>query len=89
MPLGAFKAALMGTAGVSTGHVVLLDTITADGDDDITFSSGITSTYGEYIFKFYKIGPATDAVYFCSINGFFNRPNHIKRLFRQRIVFAI
>jgi hypothetical protein len=60
MPLGAFKAALMGTAGVSTGDVVLLSSQTASGSASLTFSSGITSTYGEYIFRFYNINPATD-----------------------------
>ena len=60
MPLGAFKAALMGTAGVSTGDVVLLSSQTASGSASLTFSSGITSTYGEYIFKFYNINPATN-----------------------------
>ena len=61
MPLGAFKAALMGTAGVSTGDVVLLDTnnITS-GVASSAFTSGITSTYSSYIFKFYNIHPATD-----------------------------
>ena len=54
MPLGAFKAALMGTAGVSTGDVVLLSSQTADGSDELDFN-GITSTYGEYIFRFYNI----------------------------------
>jgi len=58
MPLGAFKAALMGTAGVSTGDVVLLTTATADGSATyLDFTSKITSTYGEYIFKFYNIHP--------------------------------
>ena len=60
MPLGAFKAALMGTAGVSTADVVLLGTVTASGSASLAFTSGITSTYGEYIFKFYNIHPATD-----------------------------
>jgi len=60
MPLGAFKAALMGTAGVSTEDVVLLSSQTADGDSEIVFTSGIDSTYGEYIFKFYNINGATD-----------------------------
>ena len=64
MPLGAFKAALMGTAGVSTGDVVLLSSQTATSDASITFSSGIDSTYGEYIFKFYNINPATDNAWF-------------------------
>ena len=58
MPLGAHKAAIMGVAGVSTGDVVLLSTQTADDDTTMSFTSGITSTYGEYIFKFYNINPA-------------------------------
>jgi hypothetical protein len=61
MPLGANKAAIMGVAGVSTGDVVLLSSQTADGDSAISFTSGITSTYGEYIFRLYNINPATDA----------------------------
>ena len=60
MPLGAFKAALMGTAGASTGDVVLLSSQTADDDSSINFTSGIDSTYGEYIFKFYNIIGATN-----------------------------
>ena len=65
MPLGAFKAALMGTAGVSAeGDVVLLSTQTADGDASLTFTGLMTSTYGEYIFKFYNVNPATDTSVF-------------------------
>ena len=67
MPLGAFKAALMGTAGVSTaGDVVLLSTQTASDSASLSFTSDITSTYGEYIFKFYNINPASNgaALYF-------------------------
>ena len=60
MPLGAFKAALMGTAGVSTGDVVLLSTQTASDSASITFTGLMTSTYGEYIFKFYNINPETE-----------------------------
>jgi hypothetical protein len=60
MPLGAFKAALMGTAGVSTADVVLLGTATASGSASLAFTSGIDSTYGEYIFRFYNIHPASD-----------------------------
>ena len=61
MPLGAFKAALMGTAGVSVaGDVVLLSSQTASDSASLDFTSGITSTYGEYIFKFYNINPATN-----------------------------
>ena len=64
MPLGANKAAIMGVAGVSTADVVLLSTQTADSDSAVTFSSGITSTYGEYIFKFYNLNPETDSTVF-------------------------
>ena len=60
MPLGAFKAALMGTAGVSTADVVLLQTQTASDAASVTFTSGIDSTYGEYIFGFYNIHTETD-----------------------------
>ena len=60
MPLGAFKAALMGTAGVSTGDVVLIQSQTASSSATISFTSGIDSTYGEYIFKIYNLHPGTD-----------------------------
>ena len=56
MPLGAFKAALMGTAGVDAGaDVVLLASTSVSSGSSISFTSGIDSTYGEYIFKFYNI----------------------------------
>ena len=62
MPLGAFKAALMGTAGVSKADVVLITSTTISADATISFTSGIDSTYGKYIFKFYNVHPATDNV---------------------------
>jgi len=64
MPLGASKVALFGVAGVSTGDVVLLSTQTASDSSSLDFTSGITSTYGEYIFKFYNINPATNGAHF-------------------------
>ena len=55
MPLGANKAAIMGVAGTAvTGDVVLLSSQTASGDSVISFTSGIDSTYVEYIFRFYQ-----------------------------------
>ena len=57
MPLGANKAAIMGVSGVSTGDVVLIQSQTADSDSEINFTSGIDSTYGEYIFRFYNMNP--------------------------------
>ena len=64
MPLGAHKATLFGVAGVSTGDVVLLSTQTASDSSSLDFTSEITSTYGEYIFKFYNINAATDETEF-------------------------
>jgi len=64
MPLGTHKATLFGVAGVSTGDVVLLSTQTASDSSSLDFTSDIDSTYGEYIFKFYNVNPATDTVKF-------------------------
>ena len=70
MPLGAFKAALMGTAGVSTADVVLLSTQTASDTATISFTSDITSTYGEYIFGFYNVdGGETRLTFQASTDG--------------------
>ena len=63
MPLGANKAAIMGVAGVSTGDVVLILSQTATSDTTMDFT-GLDSTYGTYIFKFYNINPETDAADF-------------------------
>ena len=60
MPLGANKAAIMGVAGASTGDVVLIQSQTASDSATISFTSGIDSTYGGYIFKFYNINAETD-----------------------------
>ena len=64
MPLGAHKAALFGVAGVSTADVVLLHDQDYSDVASASITSGITSTYGEYIFKFYNINPATDSAKF-------------------------
>ena len=51
------------------GAWTLIQTITSDGSDsDISFTSGIDSTYDEYCFKFINIHPETDAVEF-QFNG--------------------
>ena len=51
MSLGASKVAMLGAAGV-TEDVVLLATANASGSASLEFTSGVTSSYGEYIFKF-------------------------------------
>jgi len=46
------------------GAMVLLSTQTASDSASLTFTGLMTSTYGEYIFKFYNINPATDGQQF-------------------------
>ena len=51
-------------SGVSGSSLVLLETQTASSSASISFTSGIDSTYKEYVFYFVNIHPATDAVKF-------------------------
>ena len=44
-------------SGISLGGSVLLQTITADDEASVSFTSGIDSTYKEYIFKFIDMHP--------------------------------
>jgi hypothetical protein len=44
--------------------LVLLSTQTASASANISFTTGLDSTYDEYIFKFINIHPATDNVIF-------------------------
>ena len=55
-------------SGVIGGSMVLISTQTASSSSTISFTSGIDSTYKEYIFKFYDIPPATDGAEF-QFNG--------------------
>ncbi len=47
-------------ASISGGGMTLISTQTASSSSTISFTSGIDSTYDEYVFKFYDIHPATD-----------------------------
>jgi hypothetical protein len=49
---------------VEGGNMVLLSTQTASGDASISFTTGIDSTYKEYMFIFNNIHPATDGANF-------------------------
>ena len=51
-------------SGVSGGSLVLISTQTASDSANISFTSGIDSTYKEYIFKFTDVHPATDSAQF-------------------------
>ncbi len=51
-------------SGLSGGSMNLISTQTASSSSTISFTSGIDSTYDEYVFKFYNIHPATDQANF-------------------------
>ena len=47
-------------SGLSGGALNLISTQTASSSANVSFTSGIDSTYDEYVFKFYNMHPATD-----------------------------
>ena len=59
-------------ASISGGGMTLISTQTASSSSTISFTSGIDSTYDEYVFKFINIHPATSnatVTFQGSING--------------------
>jgi len=48
-------------SSISGGGMTLISTQTASSSSTISFTSGIDSTYDEYVFKFIDIHPATDS----------------------------
>ena len=50
----------LASSATGTGALTLLSTQTASSSSTISFTSGIDSTYKEYVFKFYDVHPATD-----------------------------
>ena len=51
-------------SGLSGSAMNLISTQTASSSSTISFTSGINSTYDEYVFKFYNIHPSNDNVEF-------------------------
>ena len=51
-------------SGIDTGDLVLISSQTASASATISFTTGLDSTYDEYIFKFINIHPATDGATF-------------------------
>jgi len=49
---------------IGTGDLVFISKQTASSDASISFTSGIDSTYKEYVFYFNNIHPATDNAHF-------------------------
>ena len=62
-------------ATVSGGVFNLISTQTASSSATIDFTSGLDSTYKEYIFKLYNIHPVTDGVQF-TFNGSDDSSSH-------------
>jgi hypothetical protein len=63
LPAGITNAsvsAVTSFANASGGTLILLSTQTASASANISFTTGLDSTYDEYIFKFININPATD-----------------------------
>ena len=57
-------SAVTSFANASGGTLILLSTQTASASATISFTTGLDSTYDEYIFKFINIHPATDTADF-------------------------
>ena len=55
-------------SGVGWGSLNLISTQTASSSSTISFTSGIDSTYDEYVFKFYDIHPSNASTRF-QFNG--------------------
>ena len=51
-------------SGVGGGSMSLISTQTASNSSTISFTSGLDSTYKEYIFKFYDVHPSSDGANF-------------------------
>jgi hypothetical protein len=58
-------------SGISGGGLNLISTQTASGSSSLSFTSGIDSTYKEYVFKFINIHPSanSDFAFNMSIDG--------------------
>ena len=58
-------------SGISGGGLNLISTQTASGSSSLSFTSGIDSTYKEYLFKFINIHPSanSDFAFNMSIDG--------------------
>jgi hypothetical protein len=71
LPAGITNAsvsAVTSFANAPAGTLTLLSTQTASASATISFTTGLDSTYDEYIFKFINIHPATDNHFF-QFNG--------------------
>jgi len=56
-------------ASISGGGLNLISTQTASGSSTLDFTSGIDSTYKEYIFKYYNVHPSTGASLYMNLSA--------------------
>ena len=66
------NSGLVKAASAAGGEWTLIETKTASSDSTLSFTSGLDSTYDEYVFTFNNIHPETDATSFSfniSIDG--------------------
>ncbi len=56
-------------ASISGGGLNLISTQTASSSSTISFTSGIDSTYKEYIFKYYNVHPSTGASLYMNLSA--------------------
>lgn len=71
MPLGAFKQALLGAAGVSGEDVVLISTTTLSGNSEVAFT-GFSSDYKSLMWQFVGMNASahdSDLVFRCRTSG--------------------
>ena len=62
-------------SGIGGGSMALISTQTASNSSDISFTSGLDSTYKEYVIKLINVHPATDGVNF-TFNGSDDTSSH-------------
>ena len=51
-------------SGIAQGPMQLITTLTASSSATLDFTSGISSTYEEYVFVFFNLHPASNGVEF-------------------------
>jgi hypothetical protein len=74
-------------ASISGGALTLLQTQTASSSSSISFTSGIDSTYKEYIFKFYNMHPSASNEMF-EFNGSDDTSSHSYNITKTTTIFV-
>jgi len=94
--MATYKSIAYDQALTTGGAEILISSQTASGDGTLDFTSGIDSTYKEYIFKFIHMHPATNDADF-SFNGSTDggsnynvlKQHHFSLLIRRKMVVVV